>query len=55
MYEKTNFLCLTMQRYNEKPIQENPFNESVPIFSKAGYLYFISICQPRDRRSIARR
>ena len=55
MYETTNYLCLTMQRYDEKPIRENPFNESVPIFSKAGYLYFVSICQLRERRNIVRR
>lgn len=55
MYEKTNFLCLTMQRYDEKAIRENPFNESVSIFSKAYYLYFVSICQAHGRSSIARR
>lgn len=55
MYEKTNFLCLTMQRYDEKPIRENPFNESVAIFSKAGYLYFVSIYLVHDRSNIVHR
>lgn len=38
MYEKTNFLCLTMQRYDEKLNRENPFNESAILFSEVGYL-----------------
>ncbi len=42
MYEKTNFLCLTMQRYEEKPSRENMFNESPSIFSKYADLYFIN-------------
>jgi len=29
MYEKTTIdVCLTMQRYDKKPIRENLFNES---------------------------
>ena len=43
----TIFLCLTMQRYGEKPGCTNPFNESPRFFSKASHLYFLSIlfCQ----------
>ena len=55
MYEKTNFSCLTMQRYDEKPIREKPFNESASIFGKASYLYFVSIYLAHDRSSIVRR
>ena len=43
MYEKTKLLLITLQRYAEKPIRENLFNESAYIFSQAGYLYFVSI------------
>ena len=56
MYEKTtNFLCLTMQRYGEKPGCANPFNESPRFFSKASHLYFLSTSPVRDRSSIVHR
>ena len=42
MYEKTIILCLTMQRYDKKPIREKNINESALLFSKTGYLYFVS-------------
>lgn len=44
MYEKTNFLCLTMQRYAEKLSGQNPFNESGDVFSESVDLYFVSNC-----------
>ena len=34
MYEKTNSIFLTMQRYGEKMAYGNPFNESTYFFSK---------------------
>ena len=43
MYEKTNSLCLTMQRYDKKWKEENLFNEAACFFSQAGILYFVSI------------
>lgn len=55
MYEKTNFLCLTMQRYDEKPDYGNPFNESHRFFSKAGYLYFVSISPTPGMSNTGRR
>ena len=42
MYEKTNYYCFTMQRYDERLNGQNPFNESTHIFSKPTYLYFVS-------------
>lgn len=33
MYEKTNCLCLTMQRYGKKPDYKNIFNEQPYFFN----------------------
>lgn len=55
MKKLTNFLCLTMQRYGEKPGCANSFNEPPLIFSKVGDLYFLSTFPVRDTNSTGRR
>jgi len=49
MYEKTNFPCLTMQRYDEKSSQENPFSESPQFFNESAFIELSGLPKPVER------
>lgn len=52
MYEKTNSLCLTMQRYGKKLNAENPFNESPRIICESSNLYFVSTSKEEHQQHL---